>query len=227
MHMANIEKNLTKTARLARRIANSSSKWKVDWKSMMGRIYGSRSAQAGISMLEDAAGTARAVPIGASTIGVGGLGFWGLIAVILAALFFISLLFVYLMPLWTDVPPSTANDAIRSAPSDEALRGLQREHGTFQTPQTGNPLTPSQQLNKAIFDHEGAFPGMLPDQRTQIRAATPTETLNEGKLQADRVAAAHRGIEEFNRLVEQQKNLYRQHGKDPCASAFFPQSLCQ
>ena len=236
--MANIDKNLLDTAQLGRQIANSNAGQAPRFDPVMDEIYGSRTEEFGADMLEDAAGTSGAVAFGSSAIEAGGLGVCGLIAIILAALFFISLIMLSLMPMFTKIPPLAAPpmaDAIRAAQSEETIRALAEEQAAASVTPAGPGirLNPSQQLNKAILEHEGAFKGMIPDGRPSLlpNPAEPSErkssALDEGALQAQRLSAITSGnIDRYNQLIEDHIALYKQHGIDPCQSGFFPQG-CQ
>jgi hypothetical protein len=125
----------------------------------MKEIYGSRTEEFGVDMLGDAAGTAGTAA--GSTIGLGGMGIWGWIAIIVAVLFLFSLLLLYLSPLFVNIPPPAAPrwaDAIRSAPSQEALPQLSGAVTTVD--EDSSELTPAQEVNKEIVERGGSFPGI-------------------------------------------------------------------
>jgi len=218
--MANIAQNLARTAKLARRIFNSGS-WKSrGWKSMMNEIYGQEAEDFGVDMLADAAGTSGAATAGGSAIELGGLGVLGWVAVIVALMFLLSLVLLYLSPLYTDPPPPALPhwaDAIRQAPSEETLRELRQLPEGNDANQNESQLSPAQQLNKEIIERGGTFPGMLPKGRA----------LDEGALQRQRMDAIISGdMNRYNQLIEEHRALYKKYGVDPCKSGFFPQG-CQ
>jgi len=82
--MGNIDKNLLNTLGLARRIANSISTWNLDWKTMMGKIFGSRTEEFGVGMLEDAPGHGACCSNAESAIGLWGMGILGWIALLIS-----------------------------------------------------------------------------------------------------------------------------------------------
>jgi hypothetical protein len=71
-----------------------------------------------------------------------------------------------------------------------------------------------------------ASPG-IPAPGSPVHTSGASGGFNEGALQAARLAALGRGdVLGYNRLIEEHRALYKQHGIDPCKSSFFPQG-CQ
>jgi hypothetical protein len=235
--MGNIDRNLEITKKLAQRITNSNSKQAPDFKSMMDEITGSRTEEFGVNIVEDAAGTTRALAISEGGIELGGLGICGWIAIIVAALFVIGLLLNSFLPLVRTVSP----DTVRGAPSEEALRELSDQQKA--RPESAIQLNRSQEFNKAIVERGGAVPGMIPDGRQSLvpdstqkrssenesRESKPTANavapIDEVAMQAERLQSIG-NITKYNRLIEEHRKIYRDHGIDPCTSGFFPQG-CQ
>jgi hypothetical protein len=64
-----------------------------------------------------------------------------------------------------------------------------------------------------------------PSSRTRALTRGSTSTsFNEADLQRQRANAISSGdIETYNRLIDEHRLLYKQHGVDPCMSGFFPQ----
>lgn len=110
-----------------------------------------------------------------------------------------------------DLQKLNALRADHAAPTGGAARDLRRASPNLSSnPGPSSSVKPSPMSNG---------PGT-------VRGAS--DVLNEGDLQAKRLAAIARGdIGEYNRLIEEHKALYKKHGIDPCASGFFPQGCSQ